>query len=1161
MTLSIVPVKSSVFIEEGTSISLSARTSSLDGQALTCEWNFGDGSASIQGATVRHRYHLAGSYALTLIVKDDQGTVSIVEKTAVVEMLPLAIAQLTSDIIDESRGIVAFEATATKEATNKQTVGDQGNYSHTASRLATYVWNFGDGSRPASGQKAIHKFSQSGNYYVSLIASSPSGATATQVHQVALDGVIQDSPIKNNKEVLKNYPITFNSPYKDNRIFKTHSIRWDFGDGTVVENKVAPRHIYRQAGKYTVSLEIIDERGNTSANRIPVEVVSAVPKILSLSANIASRSQDATEYTAIVSNPSKEALTYLWSFGDGSQKTYVEEADSKTDEARNVRHVYDRDGTYTATLEVTNETGERTLEAISIAVDSILQIESIAYSSNCVVGKVARFEATASSQQKDGAIYQWSFQGPFERSNGNTGQTASQSTDSHTHQKTGQAISFTFLEAGTWSVTLTVVGGSKAVTDTFSVFVAAAELAIAIQAKTNAIVGQSLEFVGCIDGFSDSSSSSKTNPHTIQTIEWDFGDGTRIESPTLETAHRFHKQGSYTVRLSVTDDRAATATTFVRVDVVELPLMLVVGGKIMLDALTGELSASGLYKAAKLPEGANRKLGKGSADRAEIGWSMHSMNNFYVYRGAALRAEGRALIAVPETFTKTAGPDTIDAIAPLEDSQRKDELRAPFQSETTQPTAISLVKADDSVQYQQEETVSVEVPQHHDLINNLLLQTSPVGYSPIQLDTKVYAEQIQTTLGWSEIFLVGESAERPTVIEIERGPLFIPGGVTLENMVIVVGRGDIVLREDYYTIDNLTLIAKAGGVELDDIDAMATRVFASKAIQTTERSHFQGNSLLASQQPIVFNGATVEADDCLKIVAQKGVYLNGSGTVRSQIIAKGDVELGQGTSLQGSIRTLGSVIFHDKASLSAAIRSPLAESHKTLTLPASALENPSNLENSDLAIALNIRLPNGISDTHHTIYVVELPPDSNGRVQLADGSQLFCGKQLTCAELEQTVFYPTSAATKSPSCFVYAIEDNWGTSANQTLSICFETTTAFASQLQFIAAQPRTLWPAMHQMVEVKVEGFEKLQSDFIVTLEAIVCSVPIGAKGEGGSEYDYEIIEDSRILLRAVRSDNGTERLYRLIYRIDDNQGNVAYSTLDIPVTLSADICVIEGS
>jgi len=95
-------------------------------------------------------------------------------------------------------------------------------------------------------------------------------------------------------------------------------------------------------------------------------------------------------------------------------------------------------------------------------------------------------------------------------------------------------------------------------------------------------------------------------------------------------------------------------------------------------------------------------------------------------------------------------------------------------------------------------------------------------------------------------------------------------------------------------------------------------------------------------------------------------------------------------------------------------------------------------------------------------------------------------------------------------------------------------------------------------MIEVQINGFEKFGFGVTVTLDSIVCSEPICAKGEGG-DYDYEVIGDNRIFLRALQPINGAGRLYKLIYRAVDSQGKVTYSTIEVPTVLSANIYRIE--
>ncbi len=1154
MTSSIVPVESSIFVEEGKSLNLTAVAVGTNVHDLIYEWNFGDDSASIQGGTVVHRYHIAGRYPLRLIVRDGKGTISIIEKTAIVETMPLVVTNLTSHVLDEAKGIVAFEAAATvsdidNSVVDSQIVSNQTTSHQIAGRAVNYIWNFGDGGSPTSGQKAIHKFAQSGTYYVSVIASNSSGATAAQVHKIILNKIVPDSPIKDNKEVLQDYPITFNSPFTDENVLNTHTIRWDFGDGTTVENKIAPKHVYRQVGSYTVSLEITNEKGSTTNSNIPVEVVPAVSKILSLSANPAAALGEPTGFAAIIDNPNDKALTYRWDFGDGSKKNY-----SKEDQGKQVSHIYTEEGSYTVTLAVDSQTGGCAVESIPITISSIPQIESIAYSNKINRNEAVAFSATATSGQKNSLTYQWQFKRNSQDAGGNSRDGANENTSKEAEQKNGQMVSFTFLEGGDWTVTLTVIAGTKTAIETFDIFVAETRLAINVQAKENILVGRSVEFRGYVDSPSDSRTDGASAD--LRMIDWDFGDGTKEESETLVASHIYQDEGSYTVGLSVTNQFGAAATDFVGVNVVKPPLILMSGGRVLF-----------------------RESGSSRLESTQI-LELDSVGRFCSYSGEALTAANNRLVAIPEASLAASRMQSLSTDRPARqgleeavteevelDAERIDQTEragnlsaiATSQADFDRDT-ISKVKADDSVQYQQKDAMSVEVPQHHDLVSDILLQTSSIGYDPTRVDMRSHKKQIRTAAGWSELFSPGESASRPRVFEIERGPLVIPRGVTLENIVIVLNRGDISfesaadtsLAEDC-TINNATLIAQNGAVDLSILSAANIKVFSSKAIQTTRRSHFQGNSLLASQQSIVFNGTTVGTDALLKIISQQKVRFNASEPTQSRILANAEIELCQGTTIRGSVRTKDNVVFNDRASLYAALRPSISQSFKTLTLAAPELET---------AIELNIRLPQSASRTadsaQPTVRVIEVPSDQKGILRLADGSQLFPGKQLTSAELGEVSFTPAAKTAKETSRFVYTIEDSWNSPARQTLDIRFNTAITSVRPDQRLSAQPSVLWPPRHQMIEVKIEGFEKFGPGMTVTLDSIVCSEPICAKGEG-SGYDYEVIEANRVFLRALQPRNGVGRLYKLIYRMIDSLGKVTYSAVEVPTMLSADIYRIE--
>lgn len=125
------------------------------------------------------------------------------------------------------------------------------------------------------------------------------------------------------------------------------------------------------------------------------------------------------------------------------------------------------------------------------------------------------------------------------------------------------------------------------------------------QAEVNehySIVGEAnqdpvADFANTNDGLSvafDASASSDADG-SLTTYSWDFGDGETAEVETQGVAHAYAQAGTYTVRLTVTDDRGGSATTTrqVQVKAVNVPPVAAIssdqtGLKVTLDAVNSQ---------------------------------------------------------------------------------------------------------------------------------------------------------------------------------------------------------------------------------------------------------------------------------------------------------------------------------------------------------------------------------------------------------------------------------------------------------------------------------------------------------------------------------------------------------------------------------------------
>jgi len=150
-------------------VQFSANGVDPDGDALTYRWAFGDGGTSLL-QNPSHTYTSAGTYTATVTVTDTHG----------------ATATATVQVTVGNRGpTVVLTATPTSgkaplnvsfSATGSDPDGD----------ALTYAYDFGDGSKPATGPNVTHRYAKVGVYTAKVTATDTGGATATAQVQITV---------------------------------------------------------------------------------------------------------------------------------------------------------------------------------------------------------------------------------------------------------------------------------------------------------------------------------------------------------------------------------------------------------------------------------------------------------------------------------------------------------------------------------------------------------------------------------------------------------------------------------------------------------------------------------------------------------------------------------------------------------------------------------------------------------------------------------------------------------------------------------------------------------------------------------------------------------------------------------------------------------------
>jgi PKD repeat protein len=323
---------------------------------------------------------------------------------------------------------------------------------------------------------------------------------------------------------------------------------WDFGDGSN-SSSANPSYSYQEPGNYTVTLTVTDDGGlaNTATT---TSLVSPKPPIANANGPYIG---GATEPVSFSSEGSKdldgEIIKFDWNFGDGSEHSFEP----------NPTHTYALQGNYTITLTVTDDDNVSISDTTWCDIAPRPPVPDINGPYEGITGQPIQFSSEG-SYDIDGEIveYRWNF--------GDGSGVYLEENPSHA-----------FDDVGNFSITLTVEDndGLAETVETYCI----------IELPPN-ILPQA-EATGPNEGTAESpisfssSGSSDTDGEIVEYL-WDFGDGTT--STEANPTHTFEEEGTYTITLTVTDDRGDTAidSYTLTVEPKPFPILLLAGAVLLI---------------------------------------------------------------------------------------------------------------------------------------------------------------------------------------------------------------------------------------------------------------------------------------------------------------------------------------------------------------------------------------------------------------------------------------------------------------------------------------------------------------------------------------------------------------------------------------------------
>ena len=245
---------------------LSVQFTDLSTDAETWAWDFGDGFNVSGTPAPTHVYVDNGVYNVTLTVTDEDGEIETdTLKITVNNVAPVCDAG-SNQLADEGDVVSFF-----------------GNYSDNGTAdTHTIVWDFGDGFNVSDVLVPTHVYADNGVYNVTLIVIDDDGGIGTDTLEVTVNNVAPVCVAGSDQLVNEGDIVSFLGNYSDSGTFDTHTIVWDFGDGSNSSDTLTPEHVYSDDGTYNVTLAVIDDDGGIGTDTLEVIVLSSGERIVTV---------------------------------------------------------------------------------------------------------------------------------------------------------------------------------------------------------------------------------------------------------------------------------------------------------------------------------------------------------------------------------------------------------------------------------------------------------------------------------------------------------------------------------------------------------------------------------------------------------------------------------------------------------------------------------------------------------------------------------------------------------------------------------------------------------------------------------------------------------------------------------------------------------------
>lgn len=184
----------------------------------------------------------------------------------------------------------------------------------TSGNLASWTWDFGDGSPVSTAQSPTYTYPNAGNYNATLVTNNSFGCADTIIKSVH----VYYNPVAGftHSDVCFGDTLHFIDVSSVDPSASITSYLWVFADGSPISNLPSPDHYYNASGTYNVTLVTNTADGCSNAVSNAINIYGSPVSAFTFSNTCL---LDSVAFTNTSINPTMGTIaSWSWDFGDGS---------------------------------------------------------------------------------------------------------------------------------------------------------------------------------------------------------------------------------------------------------------------------------------------------------------------------------------------------------------------------------------------------------------------------------------------------------------------------------------------------------------------------------------------------------------------------------------------------------------------------------------------------------------------------------------------------------------------------------------------------------------------------------------------------------------------------------------------------------------------------